>query len=301
MSPRDTTLGTPTKRRIHGVKGLRRETLTISTGFVKPDTLSYNTVIASCGQWHMALRLLQDMTRHQVLEMDGAGHGGVWIEKWLRYMFTSDLLGVQGCRIMIAVDSWNPTLHQKRILCSTRCHVSMAQLPFPQFISEIYPTLCLFNRIQPNNVQTNSPPFFPAFLSLPTLPTGSLENRIFTDIFPTGKMQLSQLHGSPPVLYGCFARAKGHAVRSNHQNQNSGRWSAMAVETVGLVWCKVGVPLHGCQWFGCLSGGGTVVVVNMGCLRLVEKNDRSLMSVHVHDYQWKVRRGHPTSTDQVPG
>lgn len=81
MSPRDTTLGTPTKRRIHGVKGLRRETLTISTGFVKPDTLSYNTVIASCGQWHMALRLLQDMTRHQVLEMDGAGHGGVWIEK----------------------------------------------------------------------------------------------------------------------------------------------------------------------------------------------------------------------------
>lgn len=168
MSPRDTTLGTPTKRRIHGVKGLRRETLTISTGFVKPDTLSYNTVIASCGQWHMALRLLQDMTRHQVLEMDGAGHGGVWIEKWLCYMFTSDLLGVQGCRIMIAVDSWNPTLHQKRILCSTRCHVSMAQLPFPQFISEIYPTLCLFNRIQPNNVQTNSPLLFqPSFPSPP--------------------------------------------------------------------------------------------------------------------------------------
>ena len=109
------------------------------------------------------------------------------------------------------------------------------------------------------------PLFFQPSFSLPTLPTGSLENWIFTDIFPTGKMQLSQLHGSPPVLYGCFAMAKGHAVRSNHQNQNLGRWSAMAVETVGWVWCKVGVPsdvVHGCQWFGCLSGGGTVACEN---------------------------------------
>jgi len=110
----------------------------------------------------MALWLLQDMTRHQVLEME-PGMADCGLKNDDVY-----LRSLGGARVPHS----NVPLHQKRILCSTMCHVSMAQLPFPQFISEIYPTLCLFNRIQPNNVQTNSPPFVPAFLSLPTLPTG---------------------------------------------------------------------------------------------------------------------------------
>ena len=68
--------------------------------------------------------------------------------------------------------------------CSTLCHVSMAQLPFPQFISEIYPNLWLFfNRIHLNNVQTNSRPCVPVFLSLPTITTCRLETEFSQTCF----------------------------------------------------------------------------------------------------------------------
>lgn len=44
------------------------------------------------------------------------------------------------------------------------------------------------------------------------------------------------------------------------------------------MWCMVVNDLDACRVV-------ELWLVKMGCLRLVEKNDRSLMSVHVHDYQ----------------